>query len=240
MRMIRKLLGTIVPAVFILSSCEFHQVRGNGHLETTTRQAAHAERIHVAAGFDVEITQDAATTLKIEADDNLLQYIDTYEDDGVLNIRTKDHVNLSSDNKITVYITTPRLAEYHLMGSGNLTGKSKFTGSEHLSLKILGSGDINLDVNTPDLEAEISGSGDITLTGETQKQTVSIMGNGNYKAENLKSEDTKIKIAGSGDTRVFAENNLDVSIAGSGSVFYKGGAVVKQHIAGSGEIKKID
>jgi hypothetical protein len=37
---------------------------------------------------------------------------------------------------------------------------------------------------------------------------------------------------------VYAENNLSVNIAGSGDVYYKGNASIKQSIAGSGKITK--
>jgi hypothetical protein len=97
-----------------------------------------------------------------------------------------------------------------------------------------------LETNTPRVDAEISGSGSMTLSGETQDQKVKISGVGDYKAEGLKSERTVVRIAGSGDVRVFADADLDINIAGSGSIFYKGNATIKQHIAGSGEVKRIE
>lgn len=235
----KKWLPALLFCSLLFSSCDYRRVRGNGHLETDDRSVSNASRIRVSGAFDVELTQGPVTSVKIEADDNLLPYIVTREEDGILRIETKDHTNLSSEHAITVYITTPQLQSFHLSGSGNITGKTKFAGSDKLSLKIAGSGNISLDVNTPELSADISGSGDMELKGETSRQTISIAGQGDYKAEDLKSENTSISIAGSGDVRVFADVLLDVNIAGSGSVYYKGAASVKQHIAGGGEVRKI-
>jgi hypothetical protein len=39
---------------------------------------------------------------------------------------------------------------------------------------------------------------------------------------------------------VYASKTLDVDIAGGGDVKYKGGATVKQSVAGSGKISKVD
>ncbi|NCI48123.1 head GIN domain-containing protein [Sediminibacterium soli] len=239
----RKMLLAALVCPLLITSCDFvksfHTIKGNGQLETEDRQVAHAERIRVSGGFDVELTQGAATAVKIEADENLLPYIVIREENGELHIGTRDHTSLSSEHNMKIYITTPRLTAFQLAGSGNVTGTNKFSGGDKLTLKILGSGDLSLDINTPELSAEISGSGNMALKGETEKQNIRIAGSGDYKAEELKAEETKVSIAGQGDVRVFADVSLDVSIAGAGSVYYKGAASVKQHVVGSGEIKKI-
>ena len=67
-----------------------------------------------------------------------------------------------------------------------------------------------------------------------------IAGVGEYRAADLKAENAKVHIAGSGDVKVFAALQLDVNIAGSGSVYYKGSPNVKQKVAGSGEVKKVE
>ncbi len=230
-------------AVMLLASCHwirYKRVSGNGNLETQNREIDIARRIKLAGSFDVEISQGPVTSVKVEADENLLPYIFTDENNGVLLIRTRDHVNLVSDNPIKVYITTDKLEEVQLAGSGNIIGQTKFTGGNRLLLKIAGSGDIRLDVNTPSLESEIAGSGSMTLTGETKDQRVQISGVGDYKAADLKSENSVVRIAGSGDVSVFAASTLDIHIAGVGSVFYKGDPAIKQSISGSGEVKKLE
>jgi hypothetical protein len=190
--------------------------------------------------YDVEITQGPVTSVKVEADENILPFILISENDGSLVIKSKEHVNFSPTKSIRIYITTSKLEQIQLSGSGNIIGKNKFTGGDKLILKISGSGDIQLEVNAPEVKAEISGSGSMTLQGETQNENITIAGVGDYNANGLKAENAKVSIAGSGDVKVFAENKLDISIAGSGSVFYKGAATVKQHVVGSGEIKKME
>ena len=68
---------------------------------------------------------------------------------------------------------------------------------------------------------------------------ISIAGSGNYKGEELKSTNTKVEIAGSGNVTTHATNKLDASIAGSGSITYAGDpSSVEKDVAGSGSIKK--
>lgn len=230
-------------AALLFSSCQlfgFKHIEGNGILATQTRNAQRANKIKMAGSFDVEIIQAPSVSVKIEGDENILPYVIAEDRDGFLVIKTKDHINYSASHDIKVYITTPNLEELILAGSGNITGKSKFTGSDKLVLKIAGSGDIKLDVNTPNVHSEIAGSGSIALMGETKDESIKIAGVGDYDAAGLKAENAKINIAGNGDVKVFAASELEVNIAGSGTVFYKGNPSLKQHIAGSGEVKKVE
>ncbi len=239
----RKILLPALVISFVLCSCNFgwHEtIHGNGQLSAEERNISSADRIKSLGSFDVEITEGTPASVKIEADENLLPYILTINKDGWLEIRSKNNVNLSSPNKIKIFITTDRLQDIELAGSGNVIGKSKFTGADHLNTSIAGTGNISLEVNSPSVEARIAGSGDINLAGETKSAKINIAGVGNFKAEELKAENVSVKIAGSGNVRVYAETGLDIDIAGSGDVYYKGNATVKQRIAGSGTIKHIE
>ncbi len=227
----------------LVSSCDeigWKRIKGSGNITTSDRSISRADQVKLAGSFDVEITQGATTSVKVEADDNFQSYIITRVEDGALVIKTKNNVSFSSEHPIKIYITTNKLERLVLAGSGNIVGKGKFTGGDKLRLQIAGSGDIEMEVNTPEIDADIAGTGSIKLSGETKKETISIAGVGDFYAEDLKAEDVKVKIAGSGDVKVFADVNLDISIAGVGSVFYKGAATVKQKVSGSGDVKKID
>ncbi len=229
-----------LAAIMLLStgtSCR--RIKGNGNLQSENRQVANARKVKLSGSYDVEITQGPVTSVKVEADENILPFIVTSEKNGVLTIRSEDNITLSTEHNIKVYITTDKLEMVTLAGSGNITGKNKFTGGDQLTLRIAGSGDMDIEANTPKVDAEIAGSGSITVKGETKDQHITIVGSGNYNADQLKSENTVVKIVANGDAKVFADANLDINITGSGSVYYKGDAAIKQHIIGSGDIKKI-
>jgi hypothetical protein len=238
----KRILLFLTALTLICASCRlrYKRITGNGNLTTQDRHISNAQKIKLSGSYDVEITQGPIVSVKVEADDNLLPYIETREESGFLVIDSRQHVNISTQNTIKVFITTPRLEQVNVAGSGNVVGKTKFTDGSKLILNIGGSGDINLEVNTPQVEARIGGSGSMTLKGETQNEHISIGGSGDYNAEGLKAENATVKIAGNGDVKVFADVMLDVSIAGSGSIYYKGSATVKQHVIGSGEVKRIE
>lgn len=215
-------------------------ISGDGNVTTSERNISSVHRIKCSGNYDVQLTQGSPTSVKITADQNLQSYIVSDVNGDELNIHYQHDVNLDPTQKIKIDIVTDKLEGFELNGAGDVNTTNKFTGGDHLDLDIAGTGNIHFDVNTPAINSNISGSGDIYLSGETRDSKIEIAGNGNYHAEDLKSENVKVKVAGNGDTYVFADSTLDVNIAGVGNVHYKGNATITQSIAGAGKIRKIE
>jgi hypothetical protein len=237
-----KKISSLLFVLFLicLSSCinMGRRVNGNGHVATETRSVNATDRINVRGSIDV-ILDEGPSSVKVEADENLIPYIVTDIHNGWLDVRTEDHVNLNSHNKITVYVTTPTLSAVKISGSGNVSSSKKFQANDKMDLSVAGSGDIDCDVNAPAVNASITGSGNIKVGGETKEVNVHITGGGDYDGSNLKAENATVNITGSGDVNLFADATLDVKITGSGSVKYKGNATVHQKVIGSGSVDRM-
>jgi hypothetical protein len=231
------LLFTVIAMA--LTGCEYKTIKGNGNVTTEVRKNLSVNKIKLMGSYDVELIPGSTPSVSIDADENILPYIITENRNGVLEIKSKNHFNLSSTHAIKVSIVTDKLESVVLSGSGNVVGKGKFTGADKLNISILGSGDINIETNTPKVDSHIAGSGTITLKGETKDATINIAGGGEYKGDELKAENVKISITGSGDVRVFADATLDVHITGGGDIYYKGNPAITQHIVGGGSIKQL-
>ncbi len=238
-----KLLWAALVMITSLVACDFQpakKVTGNGNIKTDERQVSNARNIRIEGNYTVALVPDTKSFVTIEADDNLLPYIITKnENEGALVIRTQDGFRLESSHKINVRIHTDQLLALDISGSSVVTGEGKFSGGNQLGLDISGSGKITLEVNTPTINAVISGSGLIALTGETRLLKLDISGTGNFKGEELKAEEASVEITGSGDARVFADGKLKADITGSGHVFYKGNAAITTDITGSGSVKQL-
>jgi hypothetical protein len=231
--------------VFLLAfvSCDnpfAKTIHGNNNITTSERTLSSFKKIRCSGGYDIQLTQGNTSSIKIETDENIQPYIVTDVNGDELNIHTQKDINIRPLDKIKLFITTDKLEDFKLSGSGNVSTTNKFSGGDHLDLDISGSGNIHFDVNTPSVSSSISGTGDIYVTGETKNSKIDIAGSGNYHAEDLKAENAKVIIAGSGDARLFADSTLDINIAGVGNVYYKGNASISQSIAGTGKIKKLE
>lgn len=214
------------------------RVNGNGRVTTENRSVNSTNRIKVLGSMDV-ILDEGPSGVKVEADENIIPYILTDVHDGWLEIRTENHVNLNSHNGIKVYVSTPSVNSIKISGSGNVNGSEKLYTRDKVDFSVSGSGDITCNINAPEVNASISGSGNINLGGETKDVSVHITGGGDYDGRNLKAENARVNITGSGDVNLFADASLNVKVTGSGSVRYRGNPTVSQKIVGSGSVEKM-
>ena len=132
-------------------------------------------------------------------------------------------------------VTLPVLDEIKLNGSGHVRSISRLELNS-LNINIVGSGNINLDVNSVNTSFSCSGSGNVYLTGKSENLSVHINGSGHFKGYDLTTKDADIKISGSGACEINVIDNLNVSINGSGKVKYIGNPYINQKISGSGDI----
>jgi len=214
------------------------RIRGNGHVRTEARTLGSFKSVASHGSFDVFVSS-GEQAVKIEAEDNLLPYIETYVEGYTLHVQTKDDYWLRPGRKVKIFVSAPDYESIRSYGSGDITGESKITNSSKLELGVNGSANINMDVDAPEINTETNGSGDIFLKGETKAFEGEIHGSGDIKALDLRSGDATIKIYGSGNADLSVDGKLDVHVAGSGDVNYRGNAQVSSSIAGSGRVKKI-
>lgn len=237
----------ILPACIIaviVSACNFiggKRIEGSGNVTTQERSITGFSAIKSSGFFDVYLSSGPTQSVRIETDDNLHSYIETRMDGTELEIDTREGYRLRPKKGIKIYITSPDFSRVRLSGSGDIVSQNQITGNEKIDLAVSGSGNIKVDLNAPFVEAEMSGSGDINLSGEAKKFDGRLSGSGNIRAMDLKTEETSIRISGSGNADVFASAKLDVRVTGSGDVRYKGGVQqVTSNITGSGSVKKMD
>jgi len=232
----------IAASAIFCSSCNFWMdtVTGNGHVTTEKRSAAGFSRVSFGGPFDVVIIPGQEYSVTIEADENLMPYINLDKEGDRLKVKIREGINIRSKNGIKVRVSMPKVQSISFGGSGKLKVEGTIKEVDDLQLSVAGSGDIFSDIDCPRVEADIAGSGTITITGKSRDVKVDIAGSGDYKGIDLLSEMANVSIAGSGSAWLNPSLKLEISIAGSGDIYYKGNPEIKQSIAGSGNVRKVE
>jgi len=210
----KKIFPLLLPILVLFSSCRYvtgKRIRGNGNLKTETRSSGSFKSVSSHGSFNVYVSS-GDQSVKIEAEENLLPYIETYVDGSILHVQEKDNIWLRPSREIKIFVSLQDFEAIRSYGSGDIVGQSKITNASKLELTVNGSANIKMDIDAPEIDAETNGSGDIDLKGSTKSWNGEIHGSGNIRAMDLKSENATIKIYGSGDADVFAD------IAGSGRI----------------------
>jgi len=246
-------------ALASLTSCEDiwnHCIDGNGDRSTDSRELAHFERIQVNGDFEVQVDTGRDASALIEADENLLDHIVTHISGDKLIIEARNGNCLKPSNPIEITVTAPALTEMVLNGSGylycygletdelviRLEGSGQ-VGCQQLKASSVeyaleGSGEINSSVTTENLAASIEGSGEIRLNGEALSTDLRITGSGRIEAGQLNTDACVAYISGSGTIDTDVNDALDVTIIGSGILYYSGNPAVESYISGSGKVVK--
>lgn len=218
----------------------WEKVQGNGQLKKENRSAGTFTKVASSGSWDVMIAYGAEHGIQVEADENLIPYIETKVEDGKLNIRSKKNSNIHSKNKIVVYVILPTLTGVYLSGSGDIIGKGNFSNDGKLSLAVSGSGNIKLDINNvKSMDCNVAGSGKIQVSGKSESLGTNISGSGSVDAFGLYTNEVSASISGSGNAKVFANKTIDARISGSGNIHYKGAPEnIQKKTSGSGRVVK--
>ncbi len=240
----RKLSSVLfVTCVWFLASCHYfggEMVRGNGVLQAQERSISDFKGVSVAGNMQVVLVPGSVYNVRVEADENLLPYIETEKEGDVLVIAPQKGYNLRPRTDMKIYVTAPVINEVEVVGSGKVESQGRLTADRRLKTDVTGSGDVKLEVDAPEVAAEITGSGNISLSGNTRKFRAEITGSGDLMGFDLLSETTDVEISGSGNAQVFASKQLGIDIHGSGNVDYKGSpGSINQDVAGSGKVRKV-
>ncbi len=248
---------SLLILIIATSSCRrenFPCIKGKGSVQTQSRDVSDYTRIEFQTEGTVYITVDTFYSMKIEAQQNIIDDMQTVLNGNSLKIYNK-HC-LKNHEPIKIYITTPSLDGIDLSGSGNLIVSSKIEAAD-FDLSVSGSGDIELQdslfsnsVTTTisgsgsmkliavcnSLTGKISGSGNFSVTGNTSLEKFTISGSGNIHAFDFFSHTSEVAISGSGNVEINVSDNLDVTVSGSGDVYYKGNPTINTHMSGSGNL----
>ena len=238
------LIFMILVAVFVLGkrSCHgnflnFGGISGKGPAQTEIRNTTSFHAIDLEIAGDVDVTVGENYAVEVFAQQNLLPYLKTVVEDGVLRIYSDE--NLNSSEGIKIKVTAPAFDRFAVGGSGVIRVLNMIR-AEKMEMSIGGSGDIfSLQSEFGVLSTSIAGSGTVELGGKANDMNSDIAGSGDVKAKKLSTNTLKVSISGSGTVTADVTTALNASISGSGDVFYSGSPSVETSVSGSGTVKKI-
>lgn len=213
------MLRSIVVALALVTACNFSSsgVAGSGVAGSEQRAVGAFERLAVDGSFAVEVEVGPATSVRVEADDNILPLITTEVAGDTLKVSSRGSFNTT--RSIKVYVATPRLVGLEHGGSG--------------SVRVRG-------ISGERFAAALDGSGSVQLAGRSDALTVSLDGSGSLAAAELIAASVTVALSGSGSAEVHASERLVASVDGSGSVRYSGGAKdIVRNISGSGGVSPL-
>ena len=235
------ILFMLALSALFLMACSVNSlgvVRGSGKVITETRQVNGFDRVEIKDGGNLYLIQGTQESLEIEAEDNIMPYVQSRVVNNTLILELDDTVNKSffTTRPIRYYLTMKDVHSLAISGGGDI--ESKELNTDILLADISGGGNLRIDsLKASTLNVNVSGGGDIDiLNGDVPEQNIRVSGGGNYDARDLSSQKVTANVSGGGDLTVWVEGTLDVNVSGGGSVYYYGKPVVNSSISGGGDV----
>ena len=223
-------------SLLFFSAC--HYRTGSGNIVTEKRSTGSFTGVSAAGGFQVEIKNGPAEEVTVEADDNLIKYIETDVSGGQLRIRLKVH-NVN-DAHLKVFITAPEINKLNASAAADIEAKDGLKSSGEINLQASSAAKITTAVDAPSVKADASSAGEISLSGRTKNFTAESSSGSNIKASQLLSENTVATASSGASAHVHASVTLEANASSGGNINYLGGANVKVSQSSGGSVNKED
>ena len=221
----------IITMVLVISSC-VEDIKDVSPIITQSFELDAFNGIALSIPGNVRIIEGQNQEVEITGRKETINEIKKTVNDGVWDVVLPNNYHKSYD-ELDIIITSNNIEKLILSGSGKITGEHILPLSNVI---ISGSGKIEAETESSILTSTISGSGRIDVSGKADELKHNILGSGNLNGFGLETTDAEISTSGSGKSKILVTSNLDVTIIGSGSVYYKGTPTITTNISGVGQI----
>lgn len=231
--------ATVLVLIGIVGCSVVPSIRGNGVKLAEKREVGEFHGVAIAGSGRAIIARADRESLEVEADENLLPYIEAEVRGGDLHIGMRG--NLSFTEGPVFRIGVRDLDRLHL--SGSLRAEVDRLEAERFQVGVSGSGNVRVGyLEAGEVDLSVSGSGRIELgDGKVGELDMRISGSGDLQAEQVEVDRAEVSISGSGGARLWVKEVLKAHVSGSGDIRYRGSpSEVSSSVSGSGKVRSVE
>ena len=196
------------------------RVKGNGDVTSQNRDLDGFTEVKTCCSFKVELTE-GDFQVNVEAESNLLEFIETEVRGRTLHIKYTDKANFKSTEPINVYVSLPKLEGIDASSSSRVTGKTAFTGDD-LKLNVSSSANILVEFTGDDVELDASSSGRIEVKGSANRVKADASSASAIDAEDLQAKEGVADVSSAANIYLHTTKSLRADASSAGSVSYRG------------------
>jgi hypothetical protein len=220
---VSKLVIGIILTI-LLSSCQFdlnfgEGERGNGNIQNQDRKVTeNFTVIKASEGLDVFVTQASQASIKVEADENVINLIKTDIKNGVLKIHTDQNIGRATKS---VYISLPKITKLTASSGADLIGKSEIK-SDYLEIDASSGADIVVQIDANEVDLDASSGSDIRVSGTVKRLTADASSGSDIKAGDLIAINGKASASSGADILLYVTQNLTANASSGSDIKYIG------------------
>jgi hypothetical protein len=209
---------TLLTATLIATGTFAFSIRGNEKVVKVDRKVEPFKSISTSNGWDIILTQGNTYSMTIEADENLIDLLETIVKDGKLEIRSKKQISQSKVRR--VHLTFKELEAVSASGGSDVKFETPLK-TPSFSIALSGGSDlVRLELQTEKLNAAMSGGSDAKIEiGKIQSINIGSSGGSDVILTGINAEKASIALSGGSDAKISGTiNNLTLSASGGSDV----------------------
>jgi hypothetical protein len=219
----------LILATVVLGACTVDlapesngsRIRGSGNLVTREENVRDFDRVEASSAFALDISQGSTYSVVVEADDNLIEYVEVTRRGSILEIGLKSGPRSMTNVTLGATITMPELAGVHLSGACHATIDG-FQGEGELDIDLSGASWVTGDIEAGRVRIEVSGASHVDLRGSGEDLRAYVSGASSADLADFPVGDAEIEVSGASQATVNVRGRLDADASGASQVFYEG------------------
>jgi hypothetical protein len=230
-----------IGALLVVSACNLNINMGeNGNGKVVTEERTVTEdfnEVRGSAGLDVYLTQGAENKIVVEADENLLEYIETNIEEGKLHVTTSENIGRSKAKK--VYVTFKAINSVEASSGADVVVNSVLK-SQNISLKSSSGANLKVEVFTQELIAKTSSGADLEVSGKASSLNADASSGSELDAKELLVINCNAESSSGAEVTVNVKEKLETNVSSGGDINYYGNPVsVNSNKSHSGSVDKM-
>jgi hypothetical protein len=227
-----------IPLLLLSSSCDERNYSVSTASIQEKKNLTGVTRLQLDGVFNLTITQSDQESIEVVGDESMIKKLLIDQDGDLLTLSMEEDLgdNFFDKNELRINLSLKDLKELKYDGVGNVKTKGTFKVGD---VRLIGSGvgNLELDLDAQQIDADFDMVGNINLEGKANKAFFTNNGVGNLDASKLIVKDMEINSSGIGNVEVHCTGDLSLVVDGIGKVSYSGNPrILKKEVSGIGKV----
>lgn len=230
-----------ISLIFLFSSCTERNANNSDDKIQEKKALIGVKRLQIDGVFNLTLTQSDDESIEIEGPSGLIDklIIDQEGDLLVLKMEETEGFNFNFNKEdLRIRVSLKEFNELDYQGVGNIKTNGVFKVGD---LKLLGNGvgNLELELEAKEIEADFDMVGNIKLRGNAYQVIFKNNGIGKLDASQLIVENMEVTSSGIGKVEVNCVGDLSLVVDGIGKVSYSGNPrIIKKEVSGIGKVEE--
>jgi len=216
-----KTLKTMLLLIMIAFTGVGTVLAGN---ETQNRNVKGFNAIKVSTGIDLYLTMGNEESVKIVADDDIIDDIKTEVKDGTLHIYMKQKnnwFNWNGSSNRKAYVSVKELVALDASSGSDVETENTLEGDE-LAVKASSGSDVKLSLHVKTFSIDTSSGSDAKLSGKVKYLNAEASSGSDINASDLESAFCKARASSGSDISLTVTEEIQAKASSGGDIVYSG------------------